>query len=94
MAASKKPMPDDPPWFKRMAATVGLKRRIGEALFDWPTNGEDTTSHEQQIRAAFNQWKRDMRRPENNVASRVHCPKGCGLMYLPSRSSDHSCWDS
>ena len=25
---------------------------------------------------------------------RVYCPKGCGLMYLPSRARDHSCADS
>ena len=33
-------------------------------------------------------------RDEGAEEQRVHCPKGCGLMYHPSQAADHSCLDS
>jgi len=60
VSAAKRPTEKDPPWFRRLACSVEFKRRIGEILREWPTDGSDTTDQEMDIDDAYTAWNRRM----------------------------------
>jgi hypothetical protein len=51
---------NDPPWFHRLARTVGLKNRIMEILGEWPTDGSSDSDQTMDVADAFESWERDI----------------------------------